>query len=110
MSRASSVMSATMRRTNGSMALAWVAVKYFLPCVAGGMAYPSPQGAQDGLAAPAAGLSAPAAGLAAPAAGLAGAGGSGGLTQTGSLVSLDAATAVGLSVAWPQAISTGTLA
>ena len=43
-------------------------------------------------------------------AGLGGGGGSGGFVQTGSGVNLDAATAIGLSVAWPQAISTGSLA
>src|SRR5262249_2550685 len=37
-------------------------------------------------------------------------GGSGGLVHTGSFTSLEAATAVGLSEAWPQAVSSGSLA
>ncbi len=43
-------------------------------------------------------------------AGFGGGAGSGGLVQTGSLTSLDAATAVGFRVAWPQAVSTGSFA
>jgi hypothetical protein len=42
--------------------------------------------------------------------GFAGAGGSGGLVHTGSLTSFEAAIAVGFSDAWPQAVSSGSLA
>ena len=49
-------------------------------------------------------------GATAGAAGFGGGGGSGGFVQTGSATTLDAAIAVGFNVAWPQAISTGSLA
>src|SRR5271166_5976708 len=114
-------MSRTITRTRGSMALAWAMVKYFFPGrgLVGAIVSPSFQsriGCGGGCllqawefnfhrSQVAAGL--PGAAGAAGAGFFGGGGGSGGLVQTGPACTLEPATAVGLRVSWPHAVSSG---
>src|SRR5262245_26536748 len=88
-----------MTRTKGSVAFASAGVKNFGLALASDIAVQVEAGVGAGVGV---GLTA--------GAGLGGGGGSGGLTHTGSLTIFDAATAVGLSDAWPHATSIGSFA
>ncbi len=109
-SLANSVTSRRMTRTSGRVALALAGVKYFL--ADGGLVavmaipfFPNNGPREEGRGLRSGGAAAPG-----PDYFLAAGAGSGGLIHTGSTCSFEAATATGLSDAWPQATSTGSLA